>query len=194
MISFMFVAAFTPGPNNIMLAASGANFGFARTNPHMIGVTVGFCFLLVLAGFGLDQIFKLMPLTQQLFRLLALAFIFWLSWKIATSKQGEDNTTVNAPLTFWQAASFQLINPKALVMSVSVISTYIDPANAYIPQFILLLVSFAVITHLSVATWAAFGMVIRRFIQTPSRFRAFNITMAILLVISILPVAKDLFI
>lgn len=194
MISFMLVAAFTPGPNNIMLAASGANFGFARTNPHMMGVTAGFSVLLILAGFGLDQVFKLLPLAQQVFRVLALGFILWLAWKIATAKQGGDQTSVSTPLKFWQAASFQLINPKALVMSVTVISTYINPASEFIPQFVVLLVSFAIITHLSVITWAAFGVVIRGFIQSPSRFRVFNITMAALLVLSILPVAKDIFV
>jgi threonine/homoserine/homoserine lactone efflux protein len=194
MMGFMFVAAFTPGPNNIMLAASGANFGFTRTTPHMIGVTAGFSFLLVLAGFGLDQVFQHVPVAQQVFRLLALGFILWLSWNIATAVSADDDTQVRQPLRFWQAATFQLINPKALVMSVSVISTYIDPAMIFLPQFIVLLLSFAVITHLSVMTWAAFGLLIRRFIQTPKRFRAFNITMAVLLVISILPVVRDIFV
>ena len=191
MLGFMFVAAFTPGPNNIMLAASGANFGFMRTQPHMLGVTTGFCFLLVLAGFGLDQVFKLMPLAQQFFRVMALGFIFWLAWKIAGAKQSHDDARVSVPLKFWQAAAFQLINPKALVMSVTVISTYVDPSR-FIAQFLLLLVSFTIITHLSTMTWSAFGMVIRRFIQTPLRFRVFNIIMAVLLVMSILPVAGDL--
>ena len=193
MLGFMFVAAFTPGPNNIMLAASGANFGFARTTPHMIGVTAGFAFLLVLAGFGLDQVFRALPVVQQIFRLLALGFIAWLSWKIATARQDDDEAKVSRPLRFWQAASFQLINPKALVMSVSAISTYTDPAVVFLPQFTVLMVSFTVVTHLSVMTWAAFGVLISSFIRTPSRFRVFNVSMAVLLVISILPVAMDIF-
>lgn len=193
MVGFMVVAAFTPGPNNIMLAASGANFGFARTTPHMIGVTAGFSFLLVLAGFGLDQVFRLVPMIQQVFRIAALGFILWLSWKIATATPDDEKAKVSQPLRFWQAASFQLINPKALVMGVTVISTYTDPALDFLPQFFVLVLSFAVITHLSVITWAAFGMLISRFIQTPGKFRAFNITMAVLLVVSILPVVGDMF-
>lgn len=189
----MVVAAFTPGPNNIMLAASGANFGFARTTPHMIGVTAGFSFLLVLAGVGLDQVFRLVPMIQQVFRIAALGFILWLSWKIATATPDDEKAKVSQPLKFWQAASFQLINPKALVMGVTVISTYTDPALAFLPQFFVLVLSFAVITHLSVITWAAFGMLISRFIQTPGKFRAFNIIMAVLLVVSILPVVGDMF-
>lgn len=193
MIGFMVVAAFTPGPNNIMLAASGANFGFIRTTPHMIGVTTGFTFLLVLAGLGLDQVYRHFPIVQQVFRLLALGFIFWLSWKIATATRDSNEAEVSHPLKFWQAASFQLINPKALVMAVTFVSTYIAPGHEFLPQFIILLISAAVTTHLSTMAWAGFGMLISQFIQTPGRFRAFNITMAVLLVISILPVVWDIF-
>ena len=125
--------------------------------------------------------------------MLALGFIAWLSWKIATARHDDDETKVSTPLRFWQAASFQLINPKALVMAVSAISTYTDPAVVFLPQFVVLLVSFAIVTHLSVMTWSAFGVLISSFIRTPTRFRVFNVSMAVLLVISILPVAMDIF-
>ena len=124
--------------------------------------------------------------------MLALGFIAWLSWKIATARHDDDETKVSTPLRFWQAASFQLINPKALVMAVSAISTYTDPAVVFLPQFVVLLVSFAIVTHLSVMTWSAFGVLISSFIRTP-RGSGCLMSAAVLLVISILPVAMDIF-
>ena len=102
----MFVAAFTPGPNNIMLAASGANFGFVKTVPHMLGVTIGFGFLLLLLGLGLDQLFQQIPLVQQLFRIAALCFILYLSWGIATSGKSKKQNQKVVPNTFGKPHCF----------------------------------------------------------------------------------------
>jgi len=191
MITFMAIAAFTPGPNNIMLAASGANFGFRRTIPHMMGVTVGFGVLLLLLGMGLDQLFQRLPLVQQGFRIAALCFIAYLAWGIAHSQGNDTATTKGRPQYFLEATSFQLINPKGVIMAITVMSTFITPDFAFMPQYITLVVSFLVITALSVMVWAGFGIVISRFLNTPKRKRVFNISMALLLVVSILPVALD---
>ena len=192
MIGFMFVAAFTPGPNNIMLAASGANFGFVKTIPHMLGVTIGFGFLLLLLGLGLDQLFQQIPLVQQLFRIAALCFILYLSWGIATSGKSKKQESKGRPQYFWEAALFQLINPKGLVMSITVMSTFISPDFDFTIQFFILVISFVVITFLSVITWAWFGIVISQFLSTDKRQNIFNVIMAVLLVASIMPVAFDM--
>ena len=192
MLGFMAIAAFTPGPNNIMLAASGANFGLMRTVPHMLGVTIGFGILLLLLGLGLDQLFQQFPLVQQIFRISALSFILYLAWGIARSRKSNEVEGKSRPQYFWEAALFQLINPKGLVMSITVMSTFISPEFEFLPQFTILVLSFVVMTFLSVVTWAWFGIVISRFLNTPRRQRIFNITMALLLIGSILPVAFDM--
>ena len=192
MLGFMTVAAFTPGPNNIMLAASGANFGFMRTIPHMLGVTIGFGILLLLLGLGLDQLFQRFPLVQQVFRIAALSFILYLAWGIANSQKSSKVEGKSRPQFFWEAALFQLINPKGLVMSITVMSTFISPDLVFLPQYITLVISFMMITLLSVITWAWFGIVISGFLNTPKRQRAFNIAMALLLIASIAPVAIDM--
>ena len=192
MVGFMAIAAFTPGPNNIMLAASGANFGFTRTIPHMLGVTIGFGVMLLLLGLGLDQLFQRFPLVQQVFRTAALSFILYLAYGIARSGKSTDVKGKARPQYFWEAALFQLINPKGLVMAITVMSTFISPGFAFLPQFLTLVLSFAFITLLSVVTWAWFGMVISGFLNTATRQRFFNVTMAVLLVGSILPVAFDM--
>lgn len=192
MLTFAFVAAITPGPNNIMLAASGANFGFKRTIPHIAGVVVGFFFLLLLVGLGLGQLFEAFPMIRQIFRIAALGFIFYLAWRIANSGSSEDDEKKARPIRFWEAATFQLINPKAVVMSITVIATFISPDHDFSYQFILLVISFTVLTLISVVAWAGFGLVIGQIISTPKSQRIFNIVMALLLIVSVLPVAGDI--
>ena len=193
MLTFMFVAAMTPGPNNIMLAASGANFGFMRTVPHIIGVVVGFFLLMLLVGLGLGQLFEAFPIVRQGLRVAALCFIFYLAWRIANSGTSEDTTKEARPIRFWEAALFQLINPKAVVMSITVNATFISPDYDFSTQFAVLVVSFTVLTLVSVVAWAGFGLVIKQIISTPRRQRIFNIIMALLLIGSIMPVAAEMF-
>ncbi|MCE2517134.1 MAG: LysE family translocator [Alphaproteobacteria bacterium] len=192
MLGFMVAAAFTPGPNNIMLAASGANFGFRRTIPHMLGVAGGIIGLMLLVGLGLGVLFETFPLVRQVLRVGALSFILYLAWRIATSGRSTDAKGRGRPMNFIEAASFQLINPKGIVMAISVTTTFISPDANFTAQFIVLLAAFTVITFAAVTTWAGFGLIIGRLIQTDRRQRLFNITMAVLLVASILPVAADM--
>ena len=192
MLGFMVAAAFTPGPNNIMLAASGANFGFTRTIPHMLGVVGGFFVLMLLVGLGLGVLFETFPLVRQVLRVAALSFILYLAWRIANSGKTSDAKGRGRPMFFIEAASFQLINPKGIVMAITVTTTFISPEAPFPLQFLALLVAFSVITVMAVSTWAGFGLIIGRLIQTERRQRVFNIAMAVLLVASILPVAGDM--
>ena len=193
MFTFAFVAAITPGPNNIMLAASGANFGFKKTIPHIAGVVVGFFFVLLLVGLGLGQLFDAFPIVRQIFRILALGFIFYLAWRIANSGTSNDEEAKGRPISFFEAATFQLINPKAVVMSITVIATFISPDHDFALQFAILVASFTFLTLVSVVAWAGFGLIIGKIISTPKSQRIFNIVMALLLIGSILPVAVEIF-
>ena len=192
MVTMLMVAAFTPGPNNIMLAASGANFGFRRTLPHMAGVTAGFVALMWMTGLGLDWIFGFSPLVQQGFRVLALCFIFWLAWRIANSTIEAKKAGGSRPQYFIEAAAFQFINPKALTVVVTIIASFVSPDADFTPQLATMLASAALLTIAAVAVWSGFGTIISRFINTPLRLMVFNYTMAVLLLLSMLPVFLDM--
>ncbi len=177
----------TPGPNNVMVLASAANFGFLRSQPHIWGINIGFSMMMFILALGLGTVFLAEPKIQLVLKTIGVAYMLWLAWRIATAGGIGDGEAVGKPLTFLQAAAFQWINPKAWMMIMGAISVY-GPAGyspfekaAYLS--IVMLVAGAPPTHI----WAAFGVGIRRFLQNPKVLRAFNITMAALLVLSLVP-------
>jgi threonine/homoserine/homoserine lactone efflux protein len=185
--TFSFVMAFTPGPNNIMLAASGVNFGFARTIPHMAGVSVGFVALLLACGAGLGLVFAAVPVLQIVLKAVGALYMLWLAFKVATAHLArEDGSGPARPFTFWQAAAFQWVNPKGLVAALSAIAIYVRPGHERI-DFPVMLTVLATCTVGSVSTWAGFGVALRGVLREPRHARLFNGTMALLLVASIVP-------
>jgi threonine/homoserine/homoserine lactone efflux protein len=185
--SFAFVMAFTPGPNNIMLTASGANFGFARSIPHMAGVVVGFVILLVVSGGGLGVLLVTFPSLQAALKVVGAAYMLWLAWKIANANGGQDGANPDArPLTFLQAAAFQWVNPKGVIIAFGAVALYVRPERAFLDLLILLIV-FGLATLLSTVTWSSFGVALSSVLRDERRTRIFNIVMALLLVASIVP-------
>ena len=184
--AFAMVAAFTPGPNNVMLAASGANFGFRRTLPHIFGILIGFCSLVVAAGLGLATLFTMMPWLYDLLKVISVLFLLYLAWKIGSAGQAKTKHK-DRPLSFAQAASFQLVNPKAITVIISSVTAYTSKAENVGTEVIILLVVFATVTICATCTWAIFGTGIANLLTSQNRLRRFNITMALLLVISLLP-------
>ena len=185
--SFAFVAAFTPGPNNIMLAASGANFGFRATLPHIIGICIGFCLLVLMAGFGLTNLFALIPELYTILKFVSFLFLLYLAWKIATAaapKQGGRTT----PLRLWQAALFQMVNPKGISVIISAVTAYTSTAAALANDVVIMLVVFSAVTIAATCTWTVFGVFIRDFLRRPGRLRWFNSLMALLLLASLIPI------
>ena len=184
---FAFVTSITPGPNNMMLLASGANFGLRRTVPHMLGVGIGFVLMMILIGLGLLQVFDRYPVSYDILRWGGLAYMLWLAVKIATQvpKVPEPNPQAR-PITFLQACAFQWVNPKAWSMAVNAITLY--TAQQSLPGIALAAVVFGVVNIPSVALWAMLGQQMRRFLTSPARLRAFNIGMAVLLVLTLIPV------
>lgn len=183
--AFGIVAAFTPGPNNIMLAASGMNFGFVRTAPHMSGVVIGFVAMLLGVGFGLGAFFMAYPLAQTALKIIGIAYLLWLAWRIANAAPA-DPSVRSRPISFIEAALFQWVNPKALLAVVSTMSIFIRPESAVSDVFIVAVVFFFLSIG-AVVSWTAFGAGLRGFLGDPARRRVFNIAMALLLVLSIAP-------
>ncbi len=187
LLAFAAATAFTPGPNNIMVTASGVNFGFTRTLPHIFGITFGFVVLLVGCAAGLGAIFAAYPPLQIVLKVAGALYMLWLAWKVATSAPAPvEQDEVAQPISFWHAALFQWVNPKAVVIALSAIAIYVRPQH-WFADFSLLLVVFAIATVLAVATWTGFGVALRRVLTDPRRARLFNVAMAVLLVVSIVP-------
>lgn len=184
--TFAIVSAFTPGPNNVMLAASGANFGFCRTLPHIFGVLVGFCSLVVAAGLGLATLFAIIPWLYNVLKVISVLFLLYLAWKIGTAGRATTKDE-DRPLNFIQAASFQLVNPKAITVIISSVTAYTSTAENVGAEVTILLVVFATVTICATCTWAVFGTAIAHLLTSQTRLRQFNITMALLLVASLLP-------
>jgi threonine/homoserine/homoserine lactone efflux protein len=192
LIGFAFVTSITPGPNNMMLLASGVNFGFRRTIPHMLGIGIGFTLMVALIGFGLGEVFARVPLIYTMLKYIGAAYMLFLAYKIANSGPiSAEGEVKGKPMTFLQAAAFQWVNPKAWVMAVSAIATYTQP-EAYIASVLLISFVFGAVNLPSVSSWAVFGVAMRRLLTNPRAVRVFNITMAVLLVASLWPIVDDL--
>ncbi len=187
LVLFALVTAFTPGPNNIMVTASGVNFGFMRTVPHMAGITAGFVVLVVAAAAGLGAVFAAAPGVQTVLKVAGALYMLWLAWKVANSRPDSGaKVDLGSPMTFWQALAFQWVNPKAVVMALTVIAIYVRPDYRLRDALIVLAVE-VVATVGTVVTWTGFGVVLRGLLANPRHARTFNIIMGLLLIVSIVP-------
>ena len=189
---FSFVSSITPGPNNMMMLASGVNFGFRRSVPHWLGICGGFTFMLCAVGLGLHTLLADYPAFYDLLRYAGSAYLIWMAWRLATatatpaSQDGDAPKSEARPLGVWAAAAFQWVNPKAWVMAVTAMSAYL-PARAQAIDVVALALLFGVINLPCVACWAGGGAALRRFLQDPLRLRVFNISMALALLASLYP-------
>ncbi len=188
-LPFLASMGFTPGPNNILVASSGVNFGFRATVPHILGVTVGYPLMLLLVGVGLAKIFTEVPRVHAVLKYVCIAYLLYLAWRIASAPVLNAEMRRSArPLTFLQAAAFQWVNGKGWVVALSAVSTY-TVVNATLTMQVLALAALALlITLASVCCWTLFGSVLRQYLHTERRRRWFNYSMAALLVASIVPV------
>ena len=189
LLMFSFVSSITPGPNNIMLFASGVNFGFRRTIPHALGISFGFAVLLMAVGVGLGVVLERIPIVFLLLKIAGGLYMLYLAWRIAASGPVGDAERSGRPMSFLEAALFQWVNPKAWVMAVVAMATYTQEGN-YILNVAIVVFAFAFLNLPSVTVWAAFGVALRSFLQDPLRLRIFNYLMAFALVASLWPMLK----
>lgn len=187
LIVFAVVSSITPGPNNLMLMASGANFGLRRTIPHMLGISLGHGFMGFLLGIGLIAVFRAYPVIKQSMLVICSLYLAYLAWKIANAAAPKDAQADGKPLTFLQAAAFQWVNPKAVYMAITA-QTYYAPGESGWWGALVVAVVFALVNLPSVSIWAWGGTQVRRWLATPSRLRAFNWTMAAALMATLIPI------
>ena len=187
-ILFVSIVSMTPGPNNLLLAASGANFGFTKTLPHMCGVIVGFALMVVASGFGLGVILNEFPQVILPLKILSVSFLLYLSWRIATGGahvvEGKSR-----PLSFLPALLFQTINPKGISFLLSIMGAQVSDSEPLLPKLVPLFILLPTFTVLSAVTWTMFGTAIGKLMQSQGAFRVFNLIMASLLVSCVIPIA-----
>ena len=188
LMAFAFVTSVTPGPNNLMLMASGVNFGFRRTLPHMLGVALGFVAMAAVVGLGLAGLFQSEPRAVLALQGASVAYMLWLAWKIAHAAPPEPGRAGGVPLTFAQAAAFQWVNPKAWAMALTATSVYAPDRT--VAAVLVVAAVFGAVNLPSVAVWAAAGQAMARWIATPARLTWFNRGMAVLLVASLWPILR----
>lgn len=186
LLGFAFVTSVTPGPNNMMLVASGANFGFQRSIPHMLGISLGHALMVFLVGLGLAGAVQAVPGLLTGMKIVSILYMLWLAWKIANSAAPGEGKSGGRPFSFLQAAAFQWVNPKAWAMALGATSAYAPDGS--VQSYLIVAVVFASVNLPSVSLWAYAGQKMRQFLTVPSRLRAFNWTMAGLLIASLLPV------
>lgn len=175
---YMISMTITPGPNNLMLTASGANYGYWRTLPHILGIMFGCLVLFSAIALGLGLLFERYPLFQMLLKVAGSAYLLYLAWKIASAPPPDLSVRgTGRPLTFWQAVAFQFANPKAWVMGLALMAGFL-PADGNTWWNALLLAGFAELIALPcISLWAGFGMAIARYIRSPRSWRIFNVSM-----------------
>ncbi len=186
-ILFCLVTSITPGPNNIMLMSSGLNHGVLKTVPHISGIIVGFPLMVAALGFGLGTIFQNYPVIHQVIKIVGISYLLFLAWKIANTTRANAGKHLREPLTFMQAAAFQWLNPKAWVIGIGAIATFTTVGNIEI-QVIIIVFTYLFVGAFSMGLWLLMGASLQKILRSQNQLKVFNITMAILLVLSIVPI------
>lgn len=186
LLVFSSVSAFTPGPNNLLALASGANHGYRATVPHILGVCLGFSVMLALVGAGLGSLFKAIPAAYAVLKFAAFAYLVFLAWKIGSSAEIGEGKKNSKPITLLGSAAFQWINPKAWIASITVVASFTEPAR-YWRSLLIGGAANVALAFAAVSAWALFGSVVKTWLSKPVRLRAFNWSMAALLVLSVVP-------
>ncbi|MBC8726562.1 LysE family translocator [Paraburkholderia sp. 31.1] len=190
-ILFALVTSITPGPNNTMLLASGVNFGFRRTLPHLSGISVGVVLLMLSVGIGLGEAFVHFPVLYTVLEVVSVAYLLYLAWKIGASGELKLRNGERRPMRFHEAIAFQWVNPKAWMMVLTAATT-IHLSNSFGMNAVAMAAVFYVIGFPCICVWAGFGTAMREVLSNPKRLRVFNIAMALLLVASLYPIALKL--
>lgn len=180
---FVFGTVFTPGPNNLMLMASGANFGFRRSIPHLTGVAVGFPLMILPVGLGVMQLFDAFPPLTWIMTALSVVYMLWLAWKIANAAPPREGEAQGTPLSFVQACAFQWVNPKAWAMALGAITLY--AASRDLTAILWVSGTYLLVGTFSASTWTLLGQQLRRLLTKPAQLRVFNWTMAAVLLASL---------
>jgi threonine/homoserine/homoserine lactone efflux protein len=182
---FALIGSFTPGPNNLMVTASGTAFGLARTLPHITGVSLGFAFMVMAFGLGLGQLLQAYPAIHQALRIIGSIYLLYLAWRIARAGDPGAAASARKPLSFFEAALFQWVNPKAWTFALGVVVAFTTVGGHLWRELAIIVTVFTATNIVSLVTWCLFGVAIRHFLSSPRALRITNLLMAILVASSV---------
>lgn len=185
---FAFSSGVTPGPNNIMLMTSGVNFGVKRSLPHLSGVCIGFPAMVLAIGLGLSTVFQAHPVIHSIIKYVGITYLLYLAWLIANNSSKIEGKNTSSPLSFMQAAAFQWVNPKAWIMSIGAIAAFTSVQSPLPPQVLTIATVFMCVAFPTAILWLGFGVGLKRLLRNSRQQKIFNISMALLLVASIIPI------
>jgi len=189
---FAFSTTITPGPNNVMIMSSGVNYGIKASLPHWLGICLGFPLMVLLVGLGFGVVFERYPHLHQLIKVLGVAYLLWLAWRIASAEPKAIEQGKSKPFSFMQAALFQWINGKAWVMASGAIAAFTTVGGVYWLEVSIITAAFLLVAFPCVGAWLVFGAVLRKVLTKALFQRLFNVTMAIILVLSVVPVILEI--
>ena len=178
---FMFATSCSPGPNNILASYSGFNFGLIKTIPHMFGVIFGFTTLVVVMNIGLINVFKNFLIVQEILKYAGTIFLIYLAYKISFSKTSPDNSS-KSPVKFIETFFFQFLNPKAVIVAIIIVSTYVESGENYINYSLWVIAIAFIFACFSIVFWTLLGRFLRRFATNEKFIKRFNYVMSLLLV------------
>ena len=182
----------TPGPNNVMIMTSGLNHGIKKSLPHFMGICFGFPAMVVAVGLGFGIIFERYPMLHEIIKVIGVFYLLYLAYLIAISSQNSLESNKSKPLTFLQAAIFQWVNPKAWIMATGAIAAYTTLNSSVYVQVLFIALSFFVVAFPAVGVWLVFGANLKKILIKPEHQHRFNVSMALLLVISVAPIIYEL--
>lgn len=194
LILFVVSTCGTPGPNNFMIMSSGTSYGVRRSIPHVVGINVGFPLMVVALGFGLGGVLQEYPVILDILRPIGVAYLLYLAYRVATTPaNGAGEARQHKPLTVLQAALFQVVNAKAWVMIVGALVAFQAADSPFVPQVLMIALIFLVFGTPCTVTWLLIGASLQRALAKPAAFRAFNVAMAALLVLSVVPSIGEIY-
>lgn len=191
-VVFSISASVTPGPNTIMAMASAVSFGARKSLPLLWGISIGFSIMLFIVGLGFGQVFSLFPKLTIYLKIIGIVYLLYLAFVIANSGEGSKNFKYDKPLSFSKGLLFQWVNAKAWIVCISAVSTYTTAGDSYISQILLLTCTFLIAGPICVGIWVFFGAFLKKHFTSSKYIKRFNMIMAILLILSITPVIKNL--
>lgn len=189
-ILFTFSTSITPGPNNLMIMSSGLNYGVHRSLPHLTGICLGFPAMIVAIGLGLGTLFSQFPLLHEIVRWAGIAYLLYLAWVIARTRSVSEMES-GTPMTFFQAVAFQWVNPKGWIMAVGALAAFTSPSGEMWWEIGRIALVFIVIGGPCIIAWMLFGVGLKRLLNEPKHLRRFNVSMGLLLAISVIPMVID---
>lgn len=189
---FAFSTTVTPGPNNVMIMSSGVNYGIKASVPHWLGICLGFPLMVLLVGLGFGVVFERYPHLHQLIKVLGVAYLVWLAWRIASAEPKAIEQGKSKPFSFMQAALFQWVNGKAWVMASGAVAAFTTVGGIYWQEVGIITAAFLLVAFPCVGVWLVFGAALRTVLTKALFQRIFNICMAVILVLSVVPVMLEI--